>query len=281
VGKPSVQTAWRITLDGWRLGWCAGRAMPLLLLTTLAASVLIEAADTYWGKPKGITLASDAGPLLWNTVRALLKGCLAASAEIAVYRFVLLGEVADRPVWRTPPRFRRYIAYGLALGGTLAVLLGLIPYVSFQRTHGLAVMLTLAFGLVVIATVARSVWLFRVIAAEASGRVTDNAWRDIKGHWWRLVRVLIWQMVLAMVLAAAIGMVGPGLTDLGLAGFRGISDHAAAVVQAVAFPYTFAASFSVLYRSLAGQLRVAPAPATNWASWTAPTVRMPSYDAGD
>jgi hypothetical protein len=254
VTDPRIQTAWRITVDGWRLGFSAGRAMPLLLMTTLAASVFIEAADTYWGKPTGIAFANDAGPLLWSTVRALLKGCLAASAEIAVYRFVLLGEIADRPVWRTPARFRCYIAYGLAFGGTLAVLIDLVPYVSFRRTLMLALLLTAAFAMVGMAAVARSIIIFRTIAAEATGRKLGNAWSDIKGHWWKLIRVLLWQMALTVVLAVAFATVGPWLSGLGLDTGRIFSDHAAPVIQGVAFPYTFAASFSVLYRSLSGSI---------------------------
>ena len=237
-----------MTLDGCRLGWRAGLAMPALLTTTLLACVVIEALDSFLDHPSGLGLNQDSGALCWSLARALLKGSLAASAEIAIFRFVLLGQTEDRFVWRPPARYSAIILYGLAIGCALALLIALLPYLWLHLDPWHAIPLALGFAAVAGATLVRSIILFRAVAAEAA--VPDDLLPAIQAHWWRLVRMFLWQLALCAALGLAIDAIGLVLRSIGLPPFPLVFRHAAPVLQSVIGPYAFAASFCVLYRSL-------------------------------
>ncbi len=227
--------------------------MPWLLLTTVLACVAIEMLDAWHGKPSGAGLGQDAGRLTWGLARALLKGCLAASAEIAIFRFVLLGEREDRPVWRPPARYGRTIAYGLGLGCTLALLIELLPYLRGERSPWLVMPVALGFAMVAVAMFKRSIALIRGIVAEAAGQMPDQLWPEIRTHWWRLIQVLIWQLALGAAIALAVELAGVTLRGIGFPEIRQLADHATPVIQGVTGPYAFAASFCVMFRSLGGR----------------------------
>jgi hypothetical protein len=240
--------------------------MPTLLATMLLACVAIEAFDTWNIAPPGPGAGHGAAILSSDLARALVKGCLAASVEIAVFRHVLLGEVADRPVWRSPARYTRYVVYGLGLGCGLALLIGLLPWLRGGHRPWLAAAIGLGFAVIAAAMLGRSVALFRRIASEALGVVPGNPWPALRTHWSRLVGLLLWQIVLGLGVALVLYGMGSGLGGLGVPDARLICRHMTPIIQSVIGSYAFAASFCVLYRSLQGPGRDAPRTGPRWDS---------------
>jgi len=254
----AMPPAWRITLDGCRLGFRAGRAMPVLLLTTLLACTVIEALDSWNGNPSGLGVGQDAGALAWGLGRALLKGCLAASLEIAVFRYLLLGFAEDRPVWRPPAQYAGVIVYGLAIACALALLIELLPYLHADDFSWATAAVALGFAAVAAASVRRTLALVRGIVAETAGRVPEDLTRAVAANAWRLLRMLPWQLApgVALALAAeAVRFACPGPNAAWLA------NHAVPVLQSTIGPYVLAGSFCELYRLLGAPRGDVPAPA--------------------
>jgi len=212
--------------------------MPVLLLTTLLVCVAIEALNTFMGQPSGLGIGQDAGALSWILARATLKGCLAGSAEIAIFRFVLLHETEDRPVWRCPGRYDRYIAYGLGLGCALALLIGLARYAGTGW-------LILGSALLALAFLSRSTALCRAIVAE-----TYVLSRDLIPLVSRLICVFLCQIAVGCAAGTAMDLLGWLLHGMGVPPVPMLANHAGPVLQSLTGPYIFAASFCVLYRAM-------------------------------
>lgn len=95
--------------DSWRLGFGAMRAMPNLFGGTFALMLAFNLAFR-WAHPIGGG-RDGADVALLGFARDVALDVITTGALLAVHRSVLLGEGADRPVWRLPPHYDRYLLW--------------------------------------------------------------------------------------------------------------------------------------------------------------------------
>jgi hypothetical protein len=183
----------RIARDGWRLGLLSMTSMPLLSGTAYVA-VLLWGVVTHlvgWDDPAAITLG--AGFILVVAAGQLMTTIIAASILIAVHRIIILGELADRPVWRVPPTYPRFAVWLLFLNvlwfAPTVLNIWLSPYAVhsiFGPSHpilgNLASLLCRVFAFIVSL---RLMILLPALALDTPSADWRNAWADSKGHVWK------------------------------------------------------------------------------------------------
>lgn len=200
-------------MDGWRLANRATRKMPRLAGSTVAAAALVGLLEAYLGQ---FILKGSFPPSLEMIAARLVQigvpQLVWASCAIAVHRFVLLGEVADRYIWQTPPQFWRFFDRLMVI--QLIMQLPALVLFSSPALAGLNQALLYGFGVVCIIVLVRSMLLFPAVATDAPGAGWRNAWRDSKGRGWRLFRVAFCLAVPAMLIS--VGVLVLGVTFSGL-----------------------------------------------------------------
>src|ERR1700677_5019131 len=246
MSQSGAPSAWRIAMDGWRMGWRAGGRMPWLLATSIIAWLLLEAMDS---------IENGGGAWLWHTVRSIADACIGASAAIAVHHFVLLGETSDRPVWRAPAQFGAYMGYTALLYG-IAWMPGQIgPRPGFEPWEWLE------FGLLLIAALLGPFFelIFPATAIDAPGRGLFNCWNDAQGHYWRIVRILLSLLLVTFVwVVPRYVLLALVLRLAGLPEWQAFLQHL--IPLGYLFAYPQAAAFALLYSHVANELRGPSAP---------------------
>ena len=181
-----------LAMEGWRYAFAALSRMPGLL----GVATLFMFALNIVTLP--LLPAPQAEPTLGMQVVSFLtsiaSGFILTPVAIAMHRFVLLGEVAQRySLNPSEPRFMRFFTFTVvyqllvSVPGTLMSLAG-------KSGTGLGVALALVFFvLFIVAVIAslRLLILFPAIAVDARGADWRNAMTDTKGHTWRVFFIAI------------------------------------------------------------------------------------------
>jgi hypothetical protein len=221
----------------WRDGLRALRDMPLVAVVAYMANFLAVAGDVLLEKTADKSLSIH----LLGLGLSILQIFLLTPVAIAVHRYVLLGEVTHRYALNPASRqFKNFFAYGV------------IIQVMFEIP-------TLFIGVVNIGTVLvwfvgaiflsiRTLILFPAIAVNARNAIWWNALRDSKGHFWRILAIVL--TISLPLFLLFIPIVVFVIKPYGLAIFGAFLSAAIAVPTLAAY----AAMASHLYRAWAVRL---------------------------
>jgi hypothetical protein len=181
----------RLALDGWRLGVRAIVRMPGLGATTFLILAACEMILELIGAPAGSDLSSG---LIFVTdviveIVEVVKLFVVASALIAVHRFVVLGEVADRPVWRIPPGYGRFVGWLICLDLLALPLEALEAYLGPVDYSFVVVSVSLLYLIFLAVVSLRLMLLFPGLALGAPSADWRGALSDSRGHAWKFLGV--------------------------------------------------------------------------------------------
>ena len=216
---PAVPPGMVLARDAWRLGVGAVRAMPNLFGGTFVLLLAFGLAFRWRHPPSENSLGLP--ELLFGFAGNLATDVIAAAAMVAVHRSILLGEGADRPVWRLPPGYDRYLGWLVLLD--LLMLPAVVGYGTAEQGYSApaaaATVLLLAVGAAV--TVRLSL-LLPLAAMGQPGVGWRTAWDASRGRGWRLFGAAL----LTFVPMEAAAMLVAGL-------FRGADGLAAVLLDAL------------------------------------------------
>ena len=178
-------------IEGWRYAFAALSRMPGVLGVAMGIMLALNIVTL------PLLPAPQAEPTLGMQVVSFLtsiaSGFILTPVAIAMHRFVLLGEVAQRySLNPSEPRFMRFFTFTVvyqllvSVPGTLSL--------AGKSGTGLGVALALVFFvLFIVAVIAslRLLILFPAIAVDARGADWRNAMTDTKGHTWRVFFIAI------------------------------------------------------------------------------------------
>jgi hypothetical protein len=164
----------------------SARTMPLVLLDTVLLAAILGVSRRAF-----LTEATGLSPLAIGSIEVLLNVLVLAPMSIALYRFVLLGEITRR--LGVAMRIR---SLGAFLRASLILsALTLVGYfggaalgTAFGPPFNTMIVLA-AFGLTILLSV-RLTLLFPAIASEAPGARWPLAIIDSAGHGWQIFLVL-------------------------------------------------------------------------------------------
>jgi hypothetical protein len=179
-------SAWRVAMDGWRLALTAAARMPRLLVSTLVMTLALALLFAY-AHARGTNVGEA---VLAYLLQFCISALVCASSAIAVHRFVLLREVADRYIWSLPRQVWRFCTWLVII--QLITLPGeVITLASANHPGTVTTFITSVAGIVELIITLRTMLLFPAIAVEAINNTVGNAWHDSKGHTWFLFRVML------------------------------------------------------------------------------------------
>lgn len=248
---PGIPPGVALARDAWRLGFGAIRAMPNLFSGTFALLLAFELAFQ-WQHPPSNGWPGTA-ELLLGFANDLTTDVIAASALVAVHRSVLLGEAADRPVWRLPPTYDRYLFWLVLLNLLFLPVIGLDALAGQRYSAPVVVGLLLLLAGAVAVTV-RLALLLPLSAMGAPAADWRTAWDASRGKTWRLVGAALLTFVPLEVGAALVeglfrGVDGPAALALGALG---------AAAKALLWAAVGAALWSRLLQAYGGTLARLP-----------------------
>ncbi len=178
------ETIVQIAIDGWRLACRAIVAMPILSCSAFLAFLGCYTVVDYLlpePRPGG---SPDLTPVLLGGVDLIVTIAIIASMLIAMHRFVILGDVADRPIWRVPLTYRRFAGWLVFL--TLPWLAPNAVFFLFGRTFPfLAKLFDFLCTIFAIVVSLRLMLLLPAVAVELPSADWRNAWSDFSGHAWK------------------------------------------------------------------------------------------------
>lgn len=219
--KLSISKAWEETRDILR------RDGKLFVSVALALIVLPVAAGALVTPPA--TLSGEDSPS-WAPLLGLLIALIGIAGQIALIRLALapalVGDAIGHGFRRLLPAFTALFLFGLALALVLLPLL--IAMVGTENLRSAAgspppaevARAVLIVGLIAIAVAARFQLILPIAAAEPGGpiRILKSAWRDSRGHYWRLLAFVLLSLLLALIVVLFIGQVMGGLLARSLFG---------------------------------------------------------------
>jgi hypothetical protein len=187
----------------------AARAMPVLVLVAVIVSGAHALADWMFGLSLSDT-ALTGKVLLIKLVLGVAYAILLAPVLIAIFRFIILGEVArGYTLDLNNPRFQLFCAWSIALF-LLTEGLGLVPRVlGAESDIGAALdwLLVVAYFAIAVGLTL----LFAAIAVDAPGATLRNTLSDLRGSFWRASAILL-LILLPILVVFLIGMIG--LTEI-------------------------------------------------------------------
>ncbi|HEY0203250.1 MAG TPA: hypothetical protein VGC15_03750 [Acetobacteraceae bacterium] len=241
--------------DAWRLGVGAIRAMPNLFGGTFVLLLVFELAFR-WRHPP-----SDGWPsmseLLLGFANDLASDVIAAAAMVAVHRSILLGEGADRPVWRLPPGYDRYLGRLVALSlPSLAATaaLGLVDGRDAAPAFALAALILVLLATAAVVVSVRLALALPLAAADVPGAGWRTAWEASRGKGWRLFGIVL--LTFVPMEAAAMLVAGLFQSADGLAAV--LLDSLGAAAKALLWAAIGAALWSRLLQAYGGALARPP-----------------------
>jgi hypothetical protein len=164
----------------------SARAMPLVVLDTILLAAVFGIARRVF-----LTEATGLSPLVIGSIEVLLNVLVLAPLSIALYRFVLMGEIAPRlgTVLRSAP-LGAFVRASLVVSGL--TLVGYFGGAALGAAFGppASTMIVLAaFALTILISI-RLTLLFPAIAVEAPGARWPLAIIDSAGFGWQILFVL-------------------------------------------------------------------------------------------
>lgn len=212
---PALPPGVMLARDAWRLGVGAIRAMPNLFGGTFVLLLAFELAFR-WRHPP-----SDGWPsmseLLLGFANDLATDVIAAAAMVAVHRSILLGEGADRPVWRLPLGYDRYLGRLVALSlPSLAATagLGLVHGPDAAPAFALAALVLVLLVTAAVVVSVRLALALPLAAADIPGAGWRTAWQASRGKGLRLFGIVLLTFVpmeAAAMLVAGLFQAADGL----------------------------------------------------------------------
>jgi hypothetical protein len=164
----------------------SARAMPLVLLdTVLLAAILGVVRRVFLNEATGLS------PLAIGSLEVLINVLVLAPMSIALYRFILMGEIAPRlnAALRSPP-LGAFVRASLVVSGlTLVGYFGGAALGAALGPPASTMVVVAAFALTILLSV-RLTLLFPAIAVEAPGARWPLAIIDSAGHGWQILFVL-------------------------------------------------------------------------------------------
>jgi len=173
--------------EAWQLGFDAIRTMPRLFGGTFLV-LLVFGTLFRWQHPpeKELSLASA----LLGYASDIATEVIIVGAMIAVYRYALLREVRDRPVWDLPPNYDRVLAWTLLLNLPMLPGIAMIGLANAPGAASAVLVLpaVVALGVAVVILVRLTAFL-AILAADAPGAEWRKVWAMSRGHVWRFIVV--------------------------------------------------------------------------------------------
>lgn len=162
------------------------RALPLVMLDTVLLATIV-------GLARRVFLTAEAGlsPVVIGSVEVMLNVLVLAPLSVAIYRFVLMGEITPRMVsaLRHPP-LMAFAGASLVVSGL--TLVGYFGGAALAEVFAppLSTMIMLSFFAMTVVLSVRLTLLFPAIASQAPGAHWARAIADTAGHGWRIFFVL-------------------------------------------------------------------------------------------
>ena len=195
--------------------------------------------------------------LLLGFANDLATDVIAAAAMVAVHRSILLGEHSDRPVWRLPPGYDRYLGrlVALSLPSLLATAaLGLIDGRDAAPAFALAALVLVLLATAAVVVSVRLALALPLAAADIPGAGWRTAWQASRGKGWRLFGVVL--LTFVPMEAAAMLVAGLFQSADGLAAV--LLDALGAAAKALLWAAIGAALWSRLLQAYGGALARPP-----------------------
>jgi hypothetical protein len=182
-----------------------------------------------------------------------------------VHRFVLFGErEASYRLEPANPRFRRFFFFTVVIQILIAIPAAVVGLMPMQRGSSAGFILLALFFLFTAIVMLRTLILFPAIAADAPGADLSNAWRDSKGHSWRILFIVFAVAVPIVVVYAPMfyWLWWPSEPGVGGTAVLVVLEAAETVIATAAY----AAVASRLFMALADRLAGPPTAPSNPAA---------------
>ncbi len=202
----------------WRALWRAARAMPVLWVTFIIASVALWQFDVSLTGPE-INLSQqadfDLAMVALSAGLSLVGAIISAAATMIMLRAFLLGDNADRPVWRVPPGFTRMAAWFVG-SEALSQLTSFAAIASGLRGNWLLYG-DMTAGLAITYFLAQYFQLAPALAVGLPSAGFNQAWKDGRGRVWTYIGALIMMVVRSLPIIFVLFLV----TTLAIDALRG------------------------------------------------------------
>lgn len=162
------------------------RALPLVMLDTVLLATIVGVARRVFLTPE-----SGLSPLAIGSIEVLINVLVLAPLSVALYRFVLMGEITPRMIHAlASPPLMGFIRASLAVSALTLVgyFGGAALAEAFPAPLGTMIILA-SFALTILLSV-RLTLLFPAIATQAPGAHWPRAIADTAGHAWRIFVVM-------------------------------------------------------------------------------------------
>jgi hypothetical protein len=203
-------------VTAWRDGFSALNRMRAISIIAFAIVLTFGLINRFFAAP-----AEPSVILLLGVVVAfaIVYTFVVTPLAIAVHRYVLLNEVTQRySINPSDPRFWRFFLFALILFLLLLTpflfailsawaMLTAMPLIFFSMSVVYFIAASMLVAIIII--MVRTVILFPAIAVDAPGAGWMNAWRDSKGHFWRILLVMALVVVPAYVISLSLPLLFP------------------------------------------------------------------------
>jgi hypothetical protein len=252
--RPSI-IRWAVT--AWRDAFAAAQQMPVVLGVAMMAVLTVNVLSIPI-IPRNVGATTGLGVEIFSFVVGLVQGFLLTPAAIAVHRFVLFGErEASYRLEPGNPRFRRFFFFTVALRIFIVIPSAVVGLMSINRGSWVFGVVSAVVGVFAVIMMLRTLILFPAIAADAPGADLSNAWRDSKGHSWRILFIVIAVAIPMMAVTMFYSLLWPGGPSRGGTAVVVVLDSVEAVIGTAVYAALASRLFIALADRLAGP-RIAP-----------------------
>lgn len=221
TGWDRQPTVLRLVGRAWLSAWDGLKAMPLLLGTVIVLGAVVQAVffhtvplNRALGVPQVEAFGVSTLGLHFaaRLISILLLSALAAPAASAMYRFILLGEIArGLPSWRGPHTTQLFFwIAGLWAGYTVAHRFPLVMS-SVMFTRHLSELIVLILSLIIVVQLSM---VFPAIAigvpARSLEKRIDASIRLMEGNFWRVAGAFVLTLIPLLLLHVLAALIATG-----------------------------------------------------------------------